>query len=628
MPFGIGPSTGASTAKKRADVTGTEPASFRYNNPGAQYPSTEAAQFGQLGFGIIGGGHKIARFPSPVNGAAANFDLLYRNYTGMTIGAAGTKWTGAHGFGVPGYNPNETLTKAVLDDPATAIALLKAIATRESGRGNNLTEQQWRHAHRMFKIGSADAFLVELGEAEVAAVPAEGMTGAGLVRRAREHIGEEYRNIRVPKDSSDWKGPWDCAEFASWLVFQEGGFLYGCTDNEEVPSIAEAYTGAWKTDLQSRGIRVSVEEAASTVGGIVLRYPPGPGRMGHIAVCDGSGGTIEAKGKRYGVVADTVHGRRWDAGILIPGFTYDTGNMLDVATPAILYRVGAPNMSPSVITAIQIALQSRGFDPDLIDGEFGPLTRAAVLAFQEAEGLTVDGEVGPETAEALGVSLLVGKAAPPVAAVGKKPVVAAAGKIPEDTTAADARDTLLPAIIAALLGRKLMTTDQVKTGENADLMRSLMLILLQSALSGRKLDAEGALTGLLGAVAGGATGEGKPTIINTAEAQDPTTQQLLVLIDRLLAAPGKEGGEEPGKLGPVNGALGQTIGKLLNGRKSALGIVGSVATAILGSASPGSPLGEIATSIPAFTGTSGVFLPVFLGLAAWGVLGKLEKWER
>src|SRR5215475_14895331 len=133
MVAGIGRSTDPSTATVQGDVSGSEPATFRYNNPGAQYPSAEAARFGQTGFGIIGGGHKIARFPSPVNGAAANFDLLYRNYTGMTIGAAGTKWTGAYGFGVPGYDPNSMLTRAMLDDVSQAIALLKAIANRESG---------------------------------------------------------------------------------------------------------------------------------------------------------------------------------------------------------------------------------------------------------------------------------------------------------------------------------------------------------------------------------------------------------------------------------------------------------------------------------------------------------------
>lgn len=337
---GIGMSTDSSTARHRDDVEGAEPASFRYNNPGAQYPSAEAARFGQTGYGIIGGGHKIARFPSPVNGAAANFDLLYRKYTGMTIGAAGKKWTGANGFGVPGYDSNAILTKQMLDDPEQAIALLKAIAGRESGRGNNLTEDQWRQAHRMFKVGSADAYLSgPTADAQIY-VPTRKATGAGLLRRAQRHIGEEYRNVRVPKDNPNWDGPWDCAEFMSWLVFQEAGILYGCIDNEAAPSQAEAYTGAWKRDVEQRGIRVSIEEAAATVGGILLRYPPAPGKMGHIALCDGKGGTVEAKGERYGVIADTVHGREWHCGILIPEIAYEAAPAMRVAAPAVHYVSG------------------------------------------------------------------------------------------------------------------------------------------------------------------------------------------------------------------------------------------------------------------------------------------------
>jgi N-acetylmuramoyl-L-alanine amidase len=40
-------------------------------------------------------------------------------------------------------------------------------------------------------------------------------TGAGMVERARQHIGERYVNVLVPKNNADWKGPWDCAEFMS-----------------------------------------------------------------------------------------------------------------------------------------------------------------------------------------------------------------------------------------------------------------------------------------------------------------------------------------------------------------------------------------------------------------------------
>ena len=115
--------------------------------------------FGQLGYGIIGGGHKIARFPHPVNGAAANFDLLRRNYVGMTIGAAGAKWTGDNGFGIPGYDPNVILTTQMLDDPAQAIAIMKAIAKREAGRESPLTGGEWNEAGRMFHDGSADAWI-------------------------------------------------------------------------------------------------------------------------------------------------------------------------------------------------------------------------------------------------------------------------------------------------------------------------------------------------------------------------------------------------------------------------------------------------------------------------------------
>lgn len=157
---GVGRSTDPSTATTRQDIPKElGPASIRYNNPGAQYPSAEAARFGQVGYGVIGGGHKIARFPHPVNGAACNLDLLRRRYVGMTIGAAGTKWTGANGFGVPGYDPDAELTADMVDDPGQAIPLMRAIARREAGRESPLTPAQWRAAHEMFRAGSADAWL-------------------------------------------------------------------------------------------------------------------------------------------------------------------------------------------------------------------------------------------------------------------------------------------------------------------------------------------------------------------------------------------------------------------------------------------------------------------------------------
>src|ERR1700738_1541854 len=112
-------------------------------------------------------------------------------------------------------------------------------------------------------------------------------SGREMLDLARMHIGERYAHVQVPKDNPNWKGPWDCSEFMSWLVFQDAIFLYGCLDDTVAPAVAKAFTGAWKTDSKTLGRRVSVNEAAGTVGGMVLRFPPTSDGMGHIVICDG-----------------------------------------------------------------------------------------------------------------------------------------------------------------------------------------------------------------------------------------------------------------------------------------------------------------------------------------------------
>lgn len=110
----------------------------------------------------------------------------------------------------------------------------------------------------------------------------------------------------------------------------------------------------------------------------------------------------------------------------------------------------------------------------------------------------------------------------------------------------------------------------------------------------------------------------------------------------------------------MNNALGTTIGGLLNGRKTGLGALGLLATAILPAFFPQlAPLGSVISAIggiaepvvvqetaqvaapgvvqPAAetvakgadmgTRIMAALQPIFLALTGWGVLGKMDKWS-
>jgi N-acetylmuramoyl-L-alanine amidase len=231
--------------------------------------------------------------------------------------------------------------------------------------------------------------------------------GSRILKLAIRHLGEKYiLGALAPKNNPGWKGPWDCAEFASWLTFQVSSTLYGCDKSSGDPATADAFTGYWARDAKAKGERIPVEQAARIPGAAVLRIPQA-GAIGHIVISDGKGGTIEAHSTKSGVIESTLTNRRWDIGILVHGILYNEGlntSILNKPTIAI-YRLKNPHMKGKTVKDIQRALNDAGFDCGGIDGDFGPQTQAAVVSFQLTCGLIADGEVGAITAKRLGIKL-------------------------------------------------------------------------------------------------------------------------------------------------------------------------------------------------------------------------------
>ncbi len=228
-------------------------------------------------------------------------------------------------------------------------------------------------------------------------------TGDEVVRVALEHLEERYvLGARAPMGNSKWTGPWDCAEFASWCVYQATGVLYG-TQPRGNPVLADAYTGYWYEQSRGDEARTPVDAAVAIPGALLLRAPAAEA-IGHIAISDGSGGTVEAHSTRLGVTRGKASGRRWDTGVLVPGVHYfQSEHPVVFAAPTTVYRVTTPLMRGPTIRKIQRALVEVEFHPGRADGVYGPQTAHAVQQFQAARGLVADGEVGALTLKALGV---------------------------------------------------------------------------------------------------------------------------------------------------------------------------------------------------------------------------------
>lgn len=146
--------------------------------------------------------------------------------------------------------------------------------------------------------------------------------------------------------------------------------------------------------------------------GLAVRY------SGHVGYTIGGGYVIEARGFAYGVVKTKLAGRKWSHWYRIPGIDYgakDTADETPISAEgsggsgdARDARVLRRDCAGEDVRTLQVLLIQLGYScgDDGADGDFGPMTEAAVKRFQAAHGLEADGEAGPLTLAALAASMV------------------------------------------------------------------------------------------------------------------------------------------------------------------------------------------------------------------------------
>ena len=257
--------------------------------------------------------------------------------------------------------------------------------------------------------------------------------------------------------------------------------------------------------------------------------------------------------------------------------------------PAMLSHVEPEEQMASTALLMQKCLNDLGANPLLDeDGIVGPKTKAAVAQFQQQHGITETGVL-----DAMTVAAITRAAQQPLA----------------PTPTVDLSQILkrLEDLAQIMRGGSPTTSSPPVTTPPAANDPITLFERLFALINNKTVPVSG-----------------------TTNAANPApVDQLKQVVDLLSTLLNKDG--KP-VLGQVNGALGETIGKLLNGKKTALGLGGAVLTALLSAvtASPnaGGIAGLLGTIVSAVPGLGQFAMPISLALTAWGVLGKLEKWAQ
>ena len=115
-------------------------------------------------------------------------------------------------------------------------------------------------------------------------------TGKDVVDKALSQMGKPYI-FGAEDDGNPNPKAFDCSEFVQWVCQQLG----------VKPPMVDG-TVYQMQHCAKYALTIGVTEAMRTQGSLIFMRAPDTHVIHHVAISDGIGGTVEARGKAYGVV--------------------------------------------------------------------------------------------------------------------------------------------------------------------------------------------------------------------------------------------------------------------------------------------------------------------------------------
>lgn len=220
---------------------------------------------------------------------------------------------------------------------------------------------------------------------------------ASLLNAKKEQYPSEYkegRMARYKKDIAAEQIAGDCVggaiKGAAWTLLSTVKWR---SKSHNVPD--ESANGMF-TYCKAQGAEYGPIDTMPDRPGVAVR------KKGHVGIYVGDGKVVEWRGFDYGCVVTLLKDRPWTDWYSLPWVEYENAGDEKPVDLRPLLKKGAKG---EAVKALQERLIELGYGMYLgrwgADGEFGNGTENAVMAFQDAMGLEVDGEVGPKTWAAL-----------------------------------------------------------------------------------------------------------------------------------------------------------------------------------------------------------------------------------